>query len=125
MPIMKRKLTLGSGVGEDVVLEWSIGENTRAKRLGVDDTSSESSGSEGLGDEAHTIWLLQYAATLREKTPHMCGAREQSFGAPIELEEEVSHGYALKRSEVVTQYNEVKIRREFDTQRSGSALSRR
>jgi hypothetical protein len=76
-------------VGEDVVLEWSIGEDIPEKRLGVEDTSSESSSSEGLGDEAHTLWLLQSTTTLREKRVHMCGARAQIFGALIELEEKI------------------------------------
>jgi hypothetical protein len=55
---MKRNLTPCSGVGEDVVPEWSPGKDKPVKRLGIEDTSSESSGSEGLGDEAHTLWLL-------------------------------------------------------------------
>jgi hypothetical protein len=74
---MKRKLTLGSGVGEDVVLEWSIGKARPTKRLGMEDTSSDSSGSERLSDEACFLWLLQYVATLREKrvTCVVCGLK--------------------------------------------------
>jgi hypothetical protein len=101
---MKRKLTPGSGVGEDVVPEWSTGEDMPAKRLGIEDTSSDSSGSEGLGDEAHTLWLLRYVTTLREKRVHMCGAWVKFVVHPIESEEEAPHGYMLTRREVVTQY---------------------
>jgi len=55
---MKRKITLRNGVKEDVVPEWSIRDDKPAKMLGIEDTSSDSSGSEGLGDESHTLWLL-------------------------------------------------------------------
>jgi hypothetical protein len=48
-------------------LEWSTDEDRPTKRLGIEDTSSNNSDSEGLGDEAHTLWLLQYATTLKEK----------------------------------------------------------
>jgi hypothetical protein len=37
----------------------------------------------------------------------------------------ITHGYALTRREVVMQYHEAPIRREFGTQCSGSTLSRR
>jgi hypothetical protein len=110
---MKRKLTPGSGVGEDVVPKWSTGEDRPAKRLGVEDTSSDSSGSEGLGDEEHTLWLLRYAATLRRGRVHMCGAQAQICGASVDSEEEASHGYALTRREVVVQYGGAPIRWDF------------
>jgi hypothetical protein len=72
---MKAKLTPVSGVGDYFVPKWSIGKDILVKRLGVKYTSSENSGSEGLGDEAHTLGLLWYFTTLREKRAHMCGAQ--------------------------------------------------
>jgi hypothetical protein len=82
-PRIKRKLTLSNGVGGDDVLEWSISQDIPAKRLGFEDTRSGSSGSEGLGDEAYTLCLLRYAANLREKRVHMCGAKDKFFGVLI------------------------------------------
>jgi hypothetical protein len=100
--IMKRKLTPGHGVGEDVVPEWSTRGENIAKRLGVEDTNSDSSSSEGLGDESLTLWLLWYAKTLRRGRAHMCGAWVKIFGVPMDSKEKASHNYALIRREVVT-----------------------
>jgi hypothetical protein len=124
-PRMKRNLTPGSDVVEDVVLEWSTSEDMPSKRLGMEDTSSDSSGSEGISDEAHTLWQLCCVIKFREKRAHMCGAWAQICGVPIELEDEASHGYMLIRREVVMQYSEVSITRKFGTQCSGSTLNRR
>jgi hypothetical protein len=72
---MKRKLTPGSGVGEDVVPEWSTGEDRPVKRLGVEDTSSDSSGSEGLGDESSYPLVVVVCCNLeKRKSAHVwCG----------------------------------------------------
>jgi hypothetical protein len=40
------------------VLDWSTSKGKNLKRLGVKDTSSDNSVSEGLGDESCTLWLL-------------------------------------------------------------------
>jgi hypothetical protein len=72
---MKRKTTIGSGVGEDVVPKCIIDEDRHAKRLGVEDTGSGNSDSEGLGDGARTLWLLHSSITLKEKRVHNCGVR--------------------------------------------------
>jgi hypothetical protein len=53
------------------------GEDRPAKRLGIEDTSSDSSGSEGLGDEYHTLWLLRYVTTLRESRAPRYGAQHK------------------------------------------------
>jgi hypothetical protein len=55
---MKRKLTPGNGVGDDVVPEWSTGVDMPVKRLGIEETSSDNSGSKIIGDKARTLWLL-------------------------------------------------------------------
>jgi hypothetical protein len=73
---MKRKETAsGSGEGEDVVPKWSTYEDMPRKRLGVEDTSSINSDSEGLGDEVCTLCRLCYAATLKEDRAHNCGEK--------------------------------------------------
>jgi hypothetical protein len=66
-----------------------------AKRLGMEYTSREISGSEGLGDESHTLWLLGYFSPLREKITHTFGAQEQIYGADISTEEEAPHNYVM------------------------------
>jgi hypothetical protein len=73
----------------------------------VEDTSSDSIGSEDLGDKSRTLWLLWYATKLREKISHMCGAWVQICGSPIGSEEEAPHGYALTKIQVVTYYHEL------------------
>jgi len=81
---MKIKLTLASGVGEDDVSKWSMGEENPTKRLGVEDTNSDSSGSEGLGDKSCTLWLLWYDATLRGEMACMCGVQLQICGTLVD-----------------------------------------
>jgi hypothetical protein len=70
------------------------------KRLGVEYTSSDSSGSEGLGDEAHTLWLLWCVTTLRRSAHVWCVGI--NFGASVESKEEASHSYMLTRRKVFT-----------------------
>jgi hypothetical protein len=98
---MKMKLTPGRGVGEDVVPKWSTSEDRLVNRLGVEDSSCDSSVSEVLGDTSHTLWLLRYASILIRGRAHMCGAWVKICGALVDSEEEASHGYAQKRREFV------------------------
>jgi hypothetical protein len=55
---MESNITLRSGVGEDVVPEWITCKEMLKGRLGFKDTNSDNSGSEGLGEETHTLWML-------------------------------------------------------------------
>jgi hypothetical protein len=77
-------MTPCSGVGENVVQEWSTYEDKPMKRIGVEDTISDISGSEGLGDESRTLWFLGYVPTLRRVRVYMCGEWEKICGASVE-----------------------------------------
>jgi hypothetical protein len=55
---MKRKLTLGSGVGEDVVPEWSTARTGLRRGLAWKIPVVTVVVVRDLGDEAHTLWLL-------------------------------------------------------------------
>jgi len=89
--------------------KWSTGEDRPVKRLGIEDSSSDNSSIEILGDEAYTLWLFQYATTLRESRAPRYGVWAQICGAPREFEEETLHGYVLTKGEDVVQLHEAPI----------------
>jgi hypothetical protein len=98
---MKRKETEPSGsVEEYVVSKRSIDEDRSAKRCGIEYTSSSSSGSEGLGDEVRTLWLLQNITTLEVDRAHLCGVK--NGGAQVGKKERVHiYGVGIGKEEEV------------------------